>query len=214
MSRLHAEVLGAKTEHVFRQLGGLDELSSFYLAGGTGIALQLGHRRSEDLDLFTERPWSWDLTGKALSSAGETIVDRQEPGIFVGSVAGARVSLFHYPYVLLEPEISTPWRIPAASLLDIGCMKLVAIAQRGSRKDFVDLYYLGKAGYTVRDLIGALPRKMPGVSHNVVQVLRSLAYFDDAEQEPDPVMLVPYEWDDVQRYSMSEAQALLDEILE
>ncbi len=213
MTALHEEVLTEETERIFRELGTLDELSSFYLAGGTGAALQLGHRRSQDLDLFTERPWQWEGVVRALSSVGETVVNRQEPDTFVGTVGGVRVSLFHYPYVLLEPPVPTPWQIPVADLLDIGCMKLVAIAQRGSRKDFIDLYYLGEAGYTIRELIAALPRKMPGVSHNVVHILRSLAYFDDAEQEPEPVMLVPYEWDDVRRYSLNEAQALLDEIL-
>ena len=124
------------------------------------------------------------------------------------------MSLFHYPYVLLDEPLVGHSGLPIASLRDIGCMKLVAIAQRGSRKDFIDLYYLAEAGFTVRGLLADLSRKMPGVRQNPVHILRSLAYFEDAEAEPDPVMLVPYAWTDVRRYCLAEAEQLLAEVLE
>lgn len=214
MTGLHEEVLSAETASVYGRLSELPELATFYLAGGTGLALQLGHRLSLDLDLFTERPWSWERVAPALSSAGKVVVDRQQDGTFVGSVGAVRVSLFHYPYVLAEQPLATRFGIPIASLIDIGCMKLVAIAQRGSRKDFIDLYFLGREGLTVRDLLRALPRKAPSVELNPVHVLRSLAYFEDAEAEPDPVMLTPCDWRDVRRYCLDQSQALLAEILE
>jgi hypothetical protein len=213
MTDLHEEVLSAETGRVFQRLGELRELASFYLAGGTAVALQLGHRLSLDLDLFSERPWSWERIAPALASVGEVAVDRQEEGTFVGAVGGVRVSLFHYPYVLLEQPPATRFTIPLAGLTDIGCMKLVAVAQRGSRKDFIDLYSLGQNGLRVRELLRALERKVPGVEWNPVHILRSLAYFEDAESEPDPVMLVPYDWREVRRYCLDEAQALLDEVL-
>jgi hypothetical protein len=213
MVDLHEEVLSAETSRVFARLGELPELASFYLAGGTAVALQLGHRLSLDLDLFSERQWSWEKVAPALSSIGDVVIDRQEDGTFVGTVGGVRVSLFHYPYVLLEQPLPTRFAIPLASLTDIGCMKLVAIAQRGSRKDFIDLYLLGREGLTVRELLRVLPRKAPGVEWNPVHVLRSLAYFEDAEAEPEPVMLAPYDWRDVRRYCLDQSQALLGEVL-
>jgi len=214
MTDLHEEVLSVDTARVFERLGELPELVSFYLAGGTAVALQLGHRMSLDLGLFTERPWSWERVAPALASVGDVVVDRQEDDTFVGSVGGVRVSLFHYPYVLLEQPLPTRFTIPLASPTDIGCMKLVAIAQRGSRKDFIDLYFLGREGLTVRDLMRALSRKAPGVEWNPVHILRSLAYFEDAESEPEPVMLVPYDWRDVRRYCLDQSRALLGEVLE
>jgi hypothetical protein len=213
MADLHEEVLSADTNRVFGRLGESPALSAFYLAGGTAAALQLGHRYSLDLDLFTERPWSWEQIAPALSSAGNVIVDRQEAGTFVGSVGDVRVSLFHYPYVLLEQPIPTRFGVPLASLIDIGCMKLVAISQRGSRKDFIDLYFLGREGLAVRELVRALPRKAPGVEWNPVHILRSLAYFEDAESQPDPVMLLPCDWRDVRRYCLDQSQMLLTEVL-
>lgn len=213
MSELHEEVLAERTRVVFACLGGQTSMSAFYLAGGTAVALHFGHRISEDLDLFTERPWSLERIAPTLAACGTVVVDRQEAGTIVGSIGGVRVSLFHYPYVVIEELVSTQFGLPVASLADLGCMKLAAVAQRGSRKDFVDLYYLGAAGYSIRELLALLPRKMPGVEFNPVHVLRSLAYFEDAEAEPDPVMLVPYDWAKVREYCITEAGALLEEVL-
>lgn len=214
MVELHEEVLSAETSAAFGCLGTQQSLNAFYLAGGTAAALQLGHRLSLDLDLFSERRWSWESASQALSACGKVTVDIQEPGTFVGSVSEVRVSLFHYPHVLIEEPVPTRFGIPLASLADIGCMKLVAVAQRGSKKDFVDLCHLGAAGYTVRDLMRLLDRKMPGVSFNPLHIIKSLAYFDDADAEPDPIMLVPYEWPAVREYCARQADALLAEIID
>jgi len=211
---LHEEVLSPETSSVFGCLATQASLSAFYLAGGTAAALQLGHRLSLDLDLFSERRWSWDSVSQALSACGKVTVDIQEPGTFVGSVSEVRVSLFHYPHVLIEEPVPTRFGIPLASLADIGCMKLVAVAQRGSKKDFVDIYHLGAAGYTVRDLMRLLDRKMPGVAFNPLHIIKSLAYFDDADAEPDPIMLVPYDWPAVREYCARQADALLAEIID
>jgi hypothetical protein len=112
VSTLHEEVLPSAAAGVFVRLGKQPELSRFYLAGGTGAALILGHRRSEDLGLFCERRWSWEHVAPALAAAGEVAVDRQEEGTFVGSVGGVRVSMFHYPYVLLDEPMPTRFGIP------------------------------------------------------------------------------------------------------
>ncbi len=213
MSALHEEALSPETGAVFACLGRQPGLGAFYLAGGTGAALQLGHRLSLDLDLFSERRWAWERVAPALSACGLVEVDRQEEGTFVGSVGGVRVSLFHYPYVLLDEPLPTRFGVPVAGLLDIGCMKIVAVSQRGSRKDFVDIYELGRAGIGVREILAALARKMPSVELNRVHVLRSLAFFEDAETEPDPIMLVDYDWNAVREYCLRQADALLDEIV-
>lgn len=209
MIELHDEVLDARTVRALEAFGSAPELDSFYLAGGTGLALQLGHRRSNDLDLFSERPWRWESTQPGLVSAGLIGVDRQEEGTFVGRVGGVRVSLFHYPYVLLEPTLDSRFAVPIAGLLDIACMKLAAIVQRGGRKDFIDLYHLSRAGFTVEEVLAALSRKVPGSTYSRVVVAKGLAYFDDADEQPDPEMLVPYDWAKVKRFCVAEAAALL-----
>lgn len=209
MIELHAEVLDARTEALLAKLGSAPELASFYLAGGTGLALQLRHRKSNDLDLFSERPWRWETTQPGLASAGRVGIDRQEEGTFAGRVGGVRVSLFHYPYVLLEPALETRFQVAVAGLLDIACMKVVAIVQRGSRKDFIDLYHLSRAGFSIEEVLAALSRKVPGSVYSRVAVAKGLAYFDDADEEPDPEMLVTYDWTRIKRFWVREAAALL-----
>jgi ABC-type hemin transport system ATPase subunit len=93
-------------------------------------------------------------------------------------------------------------------------MKLIAVSQRGSRKDFVDLYFLGLAGVDLRHVLDTLPRKMPGIVHNRVHLARSLAYFADAESEPEPRMLVPFRWSSARDYSLARSRAILQKILE
>lgn len=211
-SSLHDNVVDEATRSVLVRLANLPELSGFYLAGGTAAALQLGHRRSLDIDLFSERPWSPDVIAGVLGSSGDLQIDRLEPGTLVGTLDHVRLSLFKYDALLLHEPVRTELGIPLAALLDIACMKLVAIAQRGSKKDFIDLYHLAEAGVGVRDALLALPAKYPNVRYNTVHIARSLAYFDDAESEPDPVMLVPYSWSRIRTFALAESSALVTEL--
>ncbi|HZK49349.1 MAG TPA: nucleotidyl transferase AbiEii/AbiGii toxin family protein [Thermoleophilia bacterium] len=216
----HSEALDGRTASLLSRIAGEDAFRDFYLAGETALALQLGHRMSLDLDLFSERPWSAGGVLDAARSLGPTTVDLESAGTLVGSIGGVRVSSFHYPYPLLEPPLrfpgvalGAPPSIPLAGLLDIACMKLVAVSQRGSRKDFIDLYFLDRAGIDVRPAVQALPRKILGVDHNLVHLIRSLAYFAGAESEPEPRMLVPFEWRQARDYALAESQTLLQEVL-
>jgi Nucleotidyl transferase AbiEii toxin, Type IV TA system len=214
MTALHEEVLDGSTADLLSRVGAGQAFRDFYLAGGTGLALQLGHRISLDLDLFSERPWSAAFLLDAMRALGPTVIDLESEGTLVGSIGGVRVSFFYYPHPLLEPLLQTPAGAPLAGLLDIACMKLIAISQRGSRKDFVDLYFLGLAGVDLRQALDALSRKMPGVEHNRVHLARSLAYFADAEGEPEPRMLVPFRWSSARDYCLARSRDLLQEILE
>ena len=214
MNGLHAEVLDKSTADLLAEIGATPAFRDFYLAGGTGLALQLGHRMSLDLDLFSERPWSSASLLAALRALGPTVIDLETEGAVVGSVGGVRVSFFYYPYPVLEPLLQTPGGVPLAGLLDIACMKLIAVSQRGSRKDFVDLYFLSVAGVDLRHAQDALPRKMPGVQHNLVHLARSLAYFADAEGEPELRMLVPFRWSSARDYCLARSRDILQEILE
>jgi len=209
MNVLHEEVLDQATARLLANLGSTESFSTFYLAGGTGLALQLGHRRSVDLDLFSERKWSPTRTLPYLASFGEVTVDIQDEDTFSGRVGGVRMSLFYYRYPLIEPTVPSRFGIPLAGLRDIAAMKLVAVSQRGSRKDFVDLYALGQAGLPPGKALDALREKASGISFNPVHIARSLAYFVDAEGEAELLMLAPYEWGTVKRYCLDQSRALL-----
>jgi len=156
----------------------------FYLAGGTGLALQFGHRDSIDFDFFTEQAIDTVvLYEKIISVFADHRVEKiQEEkntlSVFIdGSI---KVSFFTYRYPLLEPCLDEPF-FSIASMADIGCMKLSAIVSRSTNKDYIDLYYILKK-ISLADLLIMAEEKMPDLDTNLV--LKSLVYFEDIVEEP------------------------------
>ncbi len=192
----HLEILPAQQVEVLRALAPHAGEEGFHLAGGTALALRLGHRRSVDLDWFSP---SW--TGPAeelasrLRSAGIPLVAHQfAKGTLHGEVEGVHVSFLRYAYPDLQPVdswVELDCRI--ASLQDLACMKLSAVTQRGTRRDFVDIAFVLKQGLSLKNVLD-LYRAKYSVT-DVGHVLVSLAYFDDAEREPMPTMLLPCDWE-------------------
>lgn len=174
-------------------------LKGFYLAGGTACAIQLGHRISVDLDFFQEAQFQADQLARQLALEGITLAAEEvRPGTVKGLLARTAVSFFHYPYPLLSAPIV--WEgIRLASLIDIGLMKITAIASRGAKKDFVDLssilQHLGP-----QTVFARFSEKYPIERLDPYHYLRSLTYFEDAETEPDPRMLAPWSWEETKDY--------------
>jgi hypothetical protein len=126
------------------------------------------------------------------------VTDHTAPGTLYGTVENVRLSFLEYRYPLLGPL--TPWEeggCSLASLDDLASMKLVAIAQRGSRKDFIDLYVLAQRHKPVAELLEIYRKKY--LTDNILSVLIGLAYFDDADREPDPV-LWSGSWEEIKQY--------------
>ena len=207
---MHLEILTRAQITVLEGLTRLAVAADFYLAGGTALALRHGHRRSIDFDFF--RPDTFD--GFALRTAVENL-----PGAIEWMPSGAHtlhlrinqvdLSFFKYPYPLLAPPQSTPWGFGIASDLDIAAMKLEAIAGRGSRKDFVDLRLLCAAGLGLETVFTLSEQKYGTHRTDRYHRLRALAFFDDAEQQPMPYMLVPHDWEETKAYFTAEARRLL-----
>lgn len=155
----------------------------FYLAGGTAIALKYRHRVSIDLDFFT-LPGKDINTDLILSHAGEAdiVVSRRDTLIFFTKPEQTKVSFFKYDAPLIGDMDTYGGAVALASDIDIACMKAVAIAQRGSKKDFFDLWFLmQKHGWRLSELEKAVATKYP--SWNFGVFLRALVYFKDAERE-------------------------------
>ena len=157
----------------------------FYLAGGTAVSLRYGHRISEDFDFFTlpDRELNPERITSLLRENARWLDISKETATFIYLPEGVKVSFFKYSYPLLEvPEFNKDLSILIASDIDIASMKAIAIAQRGSKKDFYDLWYLMQTNsWTLKDLETALKRKIPYWDFGVF--LRSLTYFEDAEKE-------------------------------
>jgi hypothetical protein len=207
---VHTEILTAAQRTVLDGLKAVPQVSDFYLAGGTALALRHGHRRSVDFDFF--RPTSFDARELELALQDAFAdLERLPSGEQTLYLRLARVttSFFRYPYDQLEELEPTSWGFGLASDADIAAMKLEAIAGRGSRKDFVDLRVLCRAGLTVDAVFDLFERKYGIRRSDRYQRLRALAYFDDAEEEPMPDMLVPFDWDEAKRFFTAEAERLL-----
>jgi hypothetical protein len=172
----------------------------FYLAGGTALTIYFGHRISVDLDWFTSAPLSDPLVlAQRLRDAGLSFETGQTaPGTLYGRIGGLRVSFIEFRYPLLQPLVTwTANGVALASLDDLACMKLSAIAQRGSRKDFYDVHAILDRHQPLSVLLD-LYRKKFGVS-DISPVLYGLAYFDNAENEPESILLEKVTWVQVKK---------------
>lgn len=190
-----AQVLGAAQQSVLRRLAGTSTLSRFYLGGGTAVALHLGHRRSLDLDWFTAEPMGDPLSlAQELRAGGVDFhTDALDRGTLHGRIGRVPVSFFEYRYPLLQAPVRWEQSGSAvASLDDLACMKLSAVAQRGSKKDFLDIYALGLRHTPLDHMLELYWRKFS--IEDVSSVLYGLVYFDDADRERTPWMLWEVDW--------------------
>ncbi|MEI6576771.1 MAG: nucleotidyl transferase AbiEii/AbiGii toxin family protein [Bacteroidota bacterium] len=181
------------TLELLKQLMAEPVFQGLRLVGGTALALQLGHRKSIDLDLFGQLDEDIYAISQKLNSFGSTTLLNQTKNIHVYLVKGIKVDLVNYPYTWLEdPILSEGLRL--AGNKDIAAMKLAAITGRGTKKDFIDLYYLLKQ-YSLSEMISFYENKFSDGS--TFLVLKSLSYFEDADQEQSPRMLLPANWEKI-----------------
>ena len=178
---------------------------AWILAGGTGMALQLGHRVSLDLDFFNERDFDSSTLRAELGRRGKLEVQAQDSNTLHVLFDGVRLSYLRAESPFLFETI--PYRkLQVADPRDIAAMKIVAIAGRGSRKDFIDLYTYLEAGGDFPSLMEIVGRKYEKTSFNEMHLLRSLIYFDDAESEPMPRMLRHLSWTEIRARLEEEAR--------
>jgi len=170
--------------------------SGIYLAGGTAAAIHLGHRLSIDLDFFLPSEFDPQELLKVIKNAGIRVSDAKfGPGTLYCIINETKVSFLHYSYPLLE-ETEGFEGARLASLLDIALMKIIAIASRGSRKDFIDLFFILKK-IKLGAILEKFSEKFPEGALEPYHYIKSLTYFDDAENDPMPRMLVACKWDKV-----------------
>lgn len=179
-------------ESLLLKLGGIELPQETYLAGGTAAALYLGHRESIDIDLFTPTPFdTLEIVARLKPLFSYTPLN-ERPETLLCELDSVKFSLFFYRYPSIEQAIRDKrYAIPIASPLDIALMKMIAIYQRGTAKDFIDLQYLMKSnGYTLPSLENRLIDKY-GFDRNLFyHIRRSLVYFDDAERTKSLVVML------------------------
>jgi len=188
-------------------LGGSGILRDAYLAGGTAAALQLGHRISVDFDFFTPKEFVPTVFSAELSKLGSFDEEQADKGTVLGKFEGIQFSLFVYKYPLIFPPLKY-FSLNIADIRDIAAMKIDAVATRGAKRDFIDLYFIGKSSYALTELLAFYNEKYGKLGSNLIHIQKSLVFFDDAEPDEMPRMLKKVEWEEVKQYFENEVKKL------
>ena len=204
---MHPKVLEPDAWRLVRRLVSAGMPTGWILAGGTGLALQIGHRYSDDLDFFRFETFEVSDLIRDLSLIGTTSVQSRAKDTLHAVVEGIRLSFLQAEAPLLFDGIAYRG-IKVADPQDIAVMKIVAIGGRGGRKDFVDLYFYLRGGGSLETVFKLLRRRFTRVDYNEYHLLKSLVFFDDAETEPMPRMLREVAWDDVKKTIVAEVRRL------
>lgn len=212
---MHEQVLSGQTKRALAILGKSKLLKSAYLAGGTALALQIGHRVSLDLDFFTKKRFDAKTLARELAelSTGFTL-ERLENNTLLGYLDKAKFSLFFYDYPLIDKTEDYAGN-NLASLRDIAAMKLLAISDRGTKRDFIDLYYILAVEklFSLQDIFIFYDKKFKLLQQNKAHLIRSLTYFEDAEGTNVPRMFFIASWREVKRFFEKETSRLMKSLI-
>ncbi|MBI5305444.1 MAG: nucleotidyl transferase AbiEii/AbiGii toxin family protein [Chloroflexi bacterium] len=202
MSKLKRRVLTPTAKELFAVLRDSPRIKDFFLAGGTALALQLGHRSSVDFDFFSPTNAVLDdwrqIVITDLEAEGKVEIQSQNDGTLLLRFENVPMSFFRYPYPFIAPPI-VEGNVRIAAMLDIGLMKMAAIIGRGRKRDFVDLFFIAQQ-ISLDELFQHSAEKFPNVRDFALQAARALVYFADAEADPMPRMFQPVQWNRVKRF--------------
>lgn len=203
---LHKETVEARTLDLLNKLSQLDLLAPYYLAGGTALALQIGHRLSIDLDFFGKIPVDYDELLKQSKEFGTIqVIDREDKHLEF-SLNNVKIDVVNYDFKLIKPLKKVDY-LKLASMEDIAAMKISAIEGRGTKKDFYDLYFLLES-YSLKEILNFAKAKFPEA--NMLNIARSLVDFTDAENEPEPNLLSKkLNWDEVKDKIINKTKELV-----
>ena len=203
----HREVISASTEATLNVLRDANLLDGCYLAGGTALALQLGHRLSLDLDFFSQEHFDEGRLIQDIQKLSGFALVAKAPYTLHATIKETKVSFLGYAYPALFPT-SKFREVAVAAPQDIACMKVSAIASRGTKRDFVDLYVCAKQ-LGLAEILRLFDKKYAQSNFSRIHILKSLTFFSDAEKDPMPHMLVALGWDTVKQFFLMEVPRLL-----
>jgi predicted nucleotidyltransferase len=190
---LHIETIDNETLDLLKRIQSNPYFSQTRLVGGTALALQIGHRKSIDLNLFGKIEINPIELQQELQAYGTLSLRNDSARIHQFLLRGIQVDVVQYDYPWLQDPVCHGG-ITLASIPDIAAMKLAAVTNRGTKKDFVDIAFLLKR-FDLPQMLAFYQTKFPDGS--AFLVLKSLAFFDDAEDDPMPNMLISTTWESI-----------------
>jgi len=192
---LHTDTVDVNTLDLLKQIQANPHFFETRLVGGTALALQIGHRKSIDLDLFGDiKLEPLELT-QELQAYGNVSMRSASQRIHRMVLRDVQLDIVQYDY----PWLGTPVAengVRLAGIPDIAAMKLAAITNRGTKKDFIDLAFLLDR-FDLPQMLGFYRQKFK--DGEPFMVLKSMVYFEDAEDDPMPYMLQPINWDETKQ---------------
>ncbi|MEK7518036.1 MAG: nucleotidyl transferase AbiEii/AbiGii toxin family protein [Patescibacteria group bacterium] len=209
------KVLSKNAREALDRLGKSGILKSYYLAGGTALALQLGHRYSFDFDFFTKEEFDEKIIIQRLKELFPDFkLEREDWRTVLAYIGDIRFSLFFYKYPLLT-KTHKFLNVEITDIKDIAPMKIAAIADRGVKRDFIDLYFIFEVRkiLTLDVALTLYDKKFKALTQNKFHILKSLAYFEDAEEGVLPQMIEKVNWIKVKQFFIKEQKRLTKKLL-
>ena len=202
---LYYQTIDSKTLALLKKLQNTPELKNLRLVGGTALALQIGHRKSIDIDLFGKLEIDNIELSEALNKIGNISLINKTKNINIFLIDGIKVDIVNYPYEWLDSAVLEDDLI-LASTKDIAAMKFAAITGRGTKKDFIDLYYLLEQ-FTIEEIMEFYKQKYNDAS--IFLLLKSLLYFDDADNDIQAKMLKKQNWEAIKNKIRNEVKLII-----
>jgi len=174
--------------------------NDWYLAGGTALTLQFDHRTSVDLDFFTHhKNFDAELISTALLPY-RWLITRTDKGTLYGELGETKISFIAYPYFVPKQPFITYKGINILDARDIAVMKIIAVSQRGKKRDFFDLYWYITKREPLLNIIRRVAVQYPNLEHNYHHIIKSLMFFEEAEEDPEPQIFFDATWEQVKQH--------------
>ena len=211
---MYWEVIDKNRYNILKKVIEKISLENYYLAGGTALALQTGIRESFDFDFFVQIEFDENLLIQELEEIGKLEVTVCRKGTVHAILNGVQLTFLYFKNNLVADkiEVENVKGLYLASIKDIAIMKLIAISQRGTKKDFFDLYYIcNNFNITITDILKMLKEKYDENKVNYAHIIQSLAYFEDAEDENLPKVFIDYNWEKIKGCYIKEQRKIYSE---
>lgn len=187
--------------------------NGWYLAGGTALSLQCDHRMSVDLDFFIlHTGFDAQRIVLALTPLG-WITSLVEKGTLYGELEGVKISFISYPYFVPKKPFITYKFINILDAQDIAVMKIIAISQRGRKRDFFDLYWYIIHREPLLDVLQRVKDQYPNSQQNYHHIIKSFTYFEEADEDPQPQLFFDATWEQVKQHFSSIVPDVADKLL-
>lgn len=174
----------------------------------------MNHRQSVDLDFFYARhTFDIDTLERQLSQTKQWKTSLRDTGTLYGTLAKAKVSFIAYPFFVPDKKKIRIGDVRILLKEDIAVMKIIAVSQRGRKRDFIDLYWYCLNRESLAFVLARVPKQYPGQEHNIQHFLKSLVYFEDAEADPMPKIFFEVTWKKVKEFFQEEVPSIAKDVL-